>query len=168
MFLWFGNKTSLETVRGGRKVVADCPGCGVTCKFHECRQEKTFSAYVVVPLWKRQKTVFRCTNCGDVFEMEGDDGEVGFDDEEIDSALDQERAHNVRAADRERAQKVEAETRERQRQAALAKRREQQELLRRAEERARQKERKRRQVAAARDRKVDDDLAALKRKMGLK
>lgn len=69
MFVFFGRKTSVKPIRGGRQVIADCPSCGETAKFHECEQEKTLHLYVVLDLFSDKQTVYRCTNCGDVFEL---------------------------------------------------------------------------------------------------
>lgn len=146
MFLWFGNKTSVQAVRGGRKVVADCPGCGATCQFHECRQKKSFNLYVVVPLLEDQQTVFRCTNCGGVFEM------VAEPEAEVTADVANRRDRRAAEKARRKQQKLE-ERRER-------------EAKRLAEARRLAEQKRRQKAAAERERKIEDDLAALKRRMG--
>ena len=51
-------------------MVCECPSCGVVGPFHECERESSLNLYVVLDLFSETKTVFRCTHCGDVFELD--------------------------------------------------------------------------------------------------
>ena len=114
MFLFFGHKKSVKPVRGGRQVVTECPGCGVRAKFLECEQKNTLDLYTVLDLYTEKKTVFRCTNCGDVFELDEDAARASLGDAERQRETRREQRERAFAADKRQAE-LRRQERERER-----------------------------------------------------
>ena len=70
MFLWFGKKTKVERVKGGRKERMQCPDCGAMATFNECVVKETVTAYRVLDLVEDEETAFRCSECGELFHLQ--------------------------------------------------------------------------------------------------
>ncbi len=70
MLLWFGKKTQTKTVKGGRVHRAQCPSCNEVTRFVECEVTKTFTAYHFIDLTDSTETLFKCSECLELFEID--------------------------------------------------------------------------------------------------
>lgn len=130
-FVMFGRKGKVRRVPDGQLEKRRCPECGKTTVFRECVVETTYTAYVVVNLWRSEATEFACDACGSVMALE--------------KTLEPE------LTAREKEQLAELE----RKQARIAEKQAKAEQLRRGKE------------AADREKALDDELAAMKARLGL-
>jgi hypothetical protein len=133
MFVWWGTRSKVRPVKGGRKERMECPSCGEVATFRECVAEEALTVFSVVSLSEDREVVYRCGECGELFDLvETPDAGAPARD----PAADPEAARRRAAADRAAAERAERERRERAR------------------------------AEARRAASVEDELAALKRKLG--
>ncbi len=69
MLVWFGKKTKVKTVRGGRVTESDCPECHQQARFVECIVSSTWTAYSILDLSDSEERLFRCSECAELFEI---------------------------------------------------------------------------------------------------
>ncbi|MCA9684603.1 MAG: hypothetical protein KC457_20630 [Myxococcales bacterium] len=151
--LILGAKTKVRPKPGGERVRRFCPECKSDATFVEAKIERTVTAYVFVDLFSVDEKGYICSNCHEVMDLEDTSApqDVNPEPEREGGVLgrihawQEERAREQ--AERARAHEAE-EARERAEQAREAARE-----ARRAEKAAKQKA-------------VDDELAALKKKLG--
>ena len=136
--LWIGRKSKVSRVKDGRKETWRCPECDETCTFFECEVESKVHLYRLIDVWDSKRRVFRCSACDALVQPPDDDASAENHEDAPDEA-------QARAAEQRRAE-------------AAAIEREAARELRRAERRA---------ESEAKSAKVDDELAALKKKLGL-
>lgn len=142
MWAVFGRKKKIKPVRDGRRERRKCPLCGEDTTFFEVTIEKKFTAYVVVDLFNTESTGFQCKACDEVMDL---------DDTHEPNLSEREKKKLAKAqakAEAERARKL-AEAEE-------ARKRE----IREAAEEARAEK-------AAKESQLDDELAAMKARMGI-
>lgn len=154
MFVLFGRNSKVKTVRGGRRVVAECPSCGVNAQFHECERESSLNLYVVLDLFSEKTTVYRCTSCGDIFEL--DEQATAAQQCAEARAGSQSAPATVATAGESPRQRARREREERRQAERLRQERERDAKAREILQQ-RKKERKEQQI--------EDELAALKRKL---
>jgi hypothetical protein len=69
MFVWWGTRSKVRPVRGGRKERMQCPACGELATFRECEAEEAVTLFSVVSLAEDRETVYRCGECGELFDL---------------------------------------------------------------------------------------------------
>ncbi len=142
MFLWFGRKSKIRRVKDGRRERRRCPECDADTTFIEVTVEKTYTAYVVVDLFDTESTAFCCSDCEEVMDFA----------RTLEPNLSpREKAKLAKAEAKAEAERVEAEAK------AEAERKQQREA--RAQ---RLKDQARAQESA-----LDDELSAMKARLGL-
>lgn len=142
MWALFGRKKKIKPVRDGRRERRKCPLCGEDTTFIEVAIEKKYTAYVVVDLFNTESTGFQCGACDEVMDL-GDTHEPNLSEREK-----KKLAKATAKADAERARKQAEAEKARKRQ------------IREAAEQARAEK-------AAKESQLDDDLAAMKARMGI-
>ncbi|MCR9164594.1 MAG: hypothetical protein ACE37F_13860 [Nannocystaceae bacterium] len=142
MWALFGRKKKIKPVRDGRRERRKCPLCGEDTTFIEVAIEKKYTAYVVVDLFNTESTGFQCGACDEVMDL-GDTHEPNLSERE-----NKKLAKATAKADAERARKQAEAEKARKRQ------------IREAAEQARAEK-------AAKESQLDDDLAAMKARMGI-
>jgi hypothetical protein len=140
MWIFGSLNKQLNRVPGGRKEPFACENCKATTTFYECLVDEHIKAYFVLKLWGRTKRIMQCGEC-----LAACDYYYVFPKEK--------EAEEKAVAERQR-REAEAEAKRRDQEEAARKAREEAEIRRREEQRR------------ADEAKVDDELAALKHKLG--
>ncbi|MBV1860894.1 MAG: hypothetical protein KUG77_20935 [Nannocystaceae bacterium] len=142
MWLMFGRKSKTHPVKGGRRERRKCPDCDADTTFYEVSVKKTYTAYVVVDLLDTETTAFCCSECHEVMELE----------RTLQPNLSpREKAKLAKANAKAEAERAKAEAKA---EAERKKRRDAQARRHRAEVRAQEDA-------------LDDDLAAMKSRLGI-
>lgn len=68
MWFLFHRKAQTKVVAGGRELSENCPTCEKPTRFVEVAVEKKYGVWFVDVL-KDRETAFRCTSCGEVYEL---------------------------------------------------------------------------------------------------
>ena len=142
MWAVFGRKKKIKPVRDGRRERRKCPLCGADTTFIEVSIEKKFTAYVVVDLFNTESTGFQCEACDEVMDLED--------------------THEPELSEREKKKLAKARAKaeaERERKLAEAEEARKREIRRAAEEARAEK--------AEKESQLDDELAAMKARMGI-
>ncbi|MCB9613142.1 MAG: hypothetical protein H6722_11870 [Sandaracinus sp.] len=139
MFVLFGRKAKFRRVSGGRREKRRCPACDATATFVEYDKTSSYSLYFV-ELFDDTERVFVCGACGEA---------MSFDATGAPVLSERERAKLAKEAEKEAARARKAAEAEKRAQEAERVRRE------RAREVARERQ----------ERALDDELAALKRRV---
>jgi phosphoenolpyruvate synthase/pyruvate phosphate dikinase len=142
MWFVFGRKKKIKPLRDGRRERRKCPLCGEDTTFIEVAVEKKYTAYVVVDLFNTESTAFQCKACDEVMDLESTHEPNLSEREKKKLAKAQAKAEAKRA----RQQAEEEAARKRQ--------------IKEAAEQARAEK-------AAKENQLDDELAAMKARMGL-
>ena len=69
MWFLFHRKAQTQAVAGGRELTEHCPSCEKRTRFVEVEVTKKYGVWFVDVL-KDRETAFRCTKCGEVYELE--------------------------------------------------------------------------------------------------
>lgn len=88
MFVWFGTKTKVRRVQGGRIEQRDCPECNETANFVECEMTESVSVFSVVELMDSKETLFRCSYCGELFRDQDEAAETETEEQRQRRRLD--------------------------------------------------------------------------------
>jgi rubredoxin len=137
MWLLFHRNAKTKIVRDGRSFVETCPECGRRARFDEVEVSENVGLFFIDLLSDRERK-FRCSACGDVFDLRDSPGEP--------------------ATLPEPARPAPADDGERERRAAQARRA--------AAARQAAVERERRERAEQAANRIEDELAELKKRMG--
>lgn len=143
MIVWSCGK-ELKRTFGGRKQTLNCSNCKKATTFYEAIVDDSFKIYFVVELWKKTKRVMQCGEClyvSDFYEV-----------------YPEEKQKEEEARAKLEADRLKAENEAKQK--ALEEQARQEAVARKAREAA-EKEAKQKM-----DQQVDDELEALKRKLG--
>ena len=106
MVFWMGIKAKVERVQGGKEVIRDCPSCGRRARFCECVRKETLTAFSVIELLDDEETLFRCSECGDLFQLR--DGKSEEEKEGEAQRVAEEQAQRVREEKALQAKRIEA------------------------------------------------------------
>ena len=137
MWIFWRTKQKVRAVKGGLRFEARCPGCDRNAEFYQCVQTESVDLYLAVEIFDWSQSALRCTRCGETFA--GDEANrIAVSSPEVRTLL------------LERRQKRVAEEAER---AAAAKKA----AIVEAE--------KREALRQKREEEIDDELAALKRRV---
>jgi hypothetical protein len=140
-FVMFGSKGKARRVPDGQVETRRCPECDETTTFHECVVEKTYTAYHFIDLWSSKATEFACAACGSMMPL----------DKTLDPALSARERAALEAAQAKAAAVAAKE-------AAVAAKQAEVKRLEAAREEARRTQ--------ARDQAIEDELAAMKARLG--
>lgn len=140
-FVMFGSKGKAKRVPDGRVETRRCPECDETTTFHECEVEKTYTAYHFIDLWSSTSTEFACAACGSMMAL--------------DKTLDPVLSATERAA-------LEAK----QAQAAAIAAKEASVAAKRAELKRLEADREAARRKQAQEQTIEDELAAMKARLG--
>ena len=69
-FVMFGSKGKSRRVPDGQVETRRCPECDKTTTFHEGVVEKTYTAYHFIDLWRSKATEFACGACGSMVPLD--------------------------------------------------------------------------------------------------
>ena len=72
MWLLFHRKGSTKVVSGGRSFTESCPTCQKRTRFDEVEVSAQYGVWFV-DVVKDAERAFRCSRCGDVFDLKDDD-----------------------------------------------------------------------------------------------
>ncbi len=149
MFLWVGASKNTRRVKGGDKRRAQCGECRAETTFVEVEIVEKIQLFSVIDVLEDTERAYRCIECDGVFKL---------------VSKKQTAAGGLEDLSPEARKQARQQAREQARQPSAAERRAALEEARRERERqAAERERR----AAEREARLDDDLLALKRKMGL-
>lgn len=142
MWFLFGRKSKVRPLKDGRRERRKCPDCDADTTFVEVKVEKKYTAYVVVDLFNTESTAFACSECQEV--------------------MDFDRTLEPDLSPREKAKLAKAEAKlEAQRAKAQAEAEAERKRQREAQAKRRQEE------ARAQEDALDDELTAMKARLGL-
>ena len=142
MWFHFGRSSKIRPLEDGRRERRKCPDCDADTTFVEVKVEKKYTAYVVVDLFNTESTAFACSECQEV--------------------MDFDRTLEPDLSPREKAKLAKAQAKqEAQRAKAQAKAEAEQKKRREAQAKRRQEE------ARAQENALDDELTAMKARLGL-
>ncbi len=142
MWFLFGRKSKVRPLKDGRRERRKCPDCDADTTFVEVNVEKKYTAYVVVDLFNTESTAFACSECQEV--------------------MDFDRTLEPDLSPREKAKLAKAEAKlEAQRAKAQAEAEAERKRQREAQAKRRQEE------ARAQEDALDDELTAMKARLGL-
>ncbi|MGH1344590.1 MAG: hypothetical protein ACRBN8_23730 [Nannocystales bacterium] len=142
MWFFFGRKSKVRPVKGGRRERRKCPDCGADTTFIEVKVEKTYTAYAVVDLFDTESTAFACSECSEVMSL----------DRTLEPNLSpREKAKRAKAEAKAQAERAEAQAK------AEAERKKQREA----------QAKRRREEVRAQETALDDELSAMKARLGL-
>jgi hypothetical protein len=145
-FLFHHNQKT-QVVDGGESFVETCPECGRRARFDEVEISENVGVFFV-DLVSDKERKFRCSACGNTFELQDDAGAAT----EPPARSDRE----AREIERERATAAARQRAEDQRRDALAADQRQRGLA----------EHQRRELAEAKANRIEDELAELKKRLG--
>ncbi len=142
MWLQLGRKSKVRPLEGGRRERRKCPDCDADTTFFEVKVKKKYTAFFVVDLFDTESTAFSCSECLEVMDL----------DRTLEPNLSpREKAKLAKAEAKEEAQRAKAKAK------ADAERKKKQE----AQAKRRQDE------ARAQENALDDELTAMKARLGL-
>lgn len=142
MWFFFGRKSKVRPAKDGRRERRTCPECDADTTFVEVTVEKTYTAYAVVDLFDTKSTAFACSECQEV--------------------MDFDRTLEPQLSPREKAKLAKAEAKAEAERAKAQAKADAEQKRQRAARAKRQKD-----EARAQENALDDELTAMKARLGL-